>query len=554
MTSDEVNTLFSKKQKIYIKNNLSAIKSNTVIFFKTNDKILYYSANSWVAKWYGYNSVELSNVTTVDENGTVGTQSLHRSGVDLDSNYKVIKTSKLYEENGYVNTQPFNNSNILDQLANFVTTYYGIVKGKEITYKLPENVRQNYQELEYIESTGTQYIKTGLTNRKYYLHKFEIGFNNKIESGMVCGASPSGAYFILQEGTNCYVNTGGQTQGEGNVQVNTYYDYIFDGQSNHQQCYLNGELANETTYQYNNVSTSIELYMFCRNGGTRAENFKSTKIYYFKIYDENRVLIRDYVPAKRKSDSAIGMYDMVSETFFANAGTGAFLYGELQSESEITDVKMGDLQIQSVMLGTKKIWSNLTRNHFKYQAVGGSGFLKNESPQSYTATEKCLLIVTNFIHNTSWNFSCDGTKTYDKSYKSSNRTIRTMIYEMNAGNTVKASAPNASGGDQCSVVFTTMKPTKTMIYTDRGGATQSQTLNYTANNDCLLIVSETSYDTSTTLNCTGELLQTSSYSNSSRNGTTRIYFMKKGDTLTYKKTGDTGIRYPHNAIQLTELK
>ena len=33
MTSDEVNTLFSKKQKAYIKNNLSAIKSNTVIFF-----------------------------------------------------------------------------------------------------------------------------------------------------------------------------------------------------------------------------------------------------------------------------------------------------------------------------------------------------------------------------------------------------------------------------------------------------------------------------------------------------------------------------------------
>ena len=127
MTSAEVNTLFSRKQKKYIKDNLSTVKSKTVIFFKTNEKKLYFSGNSWVAKWYGYNSVELSNCTTVDENGTVATGIFHRSGVDLDGNYKVIKTSKLYEENGYVNTGAFNNSGILDQLANFV--FFNIKKG-----------------------------------------------------------------------------------------------------------------------------------------------------------------------------------------------------------------------------------------------------------------------------------------------------------------------------------------------------------------------------------------------------------------------------------------
>ena len=270
-----------------------------------------------------------------------------------------------------------------------------IKRGKEITYKLPESIRQGYQELEYIESTGTQYIKTGLTNRKYYLHRLEIGFNNKSESGMICGATPSRAYFVLQEGTNCYTNTGGQTQGEGKVQVNTYYNYVFDGQSNHQQCYLNGELANETTYQYDNVVTSIELYIFCRFGGTGAENFKSTKIYYFKIYDENRVLIRDYVPAKRKSDNAIGLYDMVNETFFTNAGTGTFSYGELQSESEITDVKMGDTQIDSVYLGTKEIWSNFKVPYSRRMNFSSSNHYSMSC--SFDTNDLARIVVTKFV-------------------------------------------------------------------------------------------------------------------------------------------------------------
>ena len=34
-------------------------------------------------------------------------------------------------------------------------------------------------------------------------------------------------------------------------------------------------------------------------------------------------------PAKRDSDDVVGMYDLVSNTFFTNAGSGSFSYGEL---------------------------------------------------------------------------------------------------------------------------------------------------------------------------------------------------------------------------------
>ena len=47
------------------------------------------------------------------------------------------------------------------------------------------------------------------------------------------------------------------------------------------------------------------------------------KLYGAKLYD-NGTLVRDFVPARRNRDQAVGLYDNVSKTFFTNAGTGVF--------------------------------------------------------------------------------------------------------------------------------------------------------------------------------------------------------------------------------------
>ena len=46
----------------------------------------------------------------------------------------------------------------------------------------------------------------------------------------------------------------------------------------------------------------------------------------FKIWN-NDSLVRDFVPCYRKSDSVIGLYDLVSQTFFINQGSGSFIKG-----------------------------------------------------------------------------------------------------------------------------------------------------------------------------------------------------------------------------------
>ena len=52
----------------------------------------------------------------------------------------------------------------------------------------------------------------------------------------------------------------------------------------------------------------------------------SGKIYHNKIAISGSI-IRYFVPCYRKSDSVIGMYDLVNNQFYINAGTGTFTKG-----------------------------------------------------------------------------------------------------------------------------------------------------------------------------------------------------------------------------------
>lgn len=61
---------------------------------------------------------------------------------------------------------------------------------------------------------------------------------------------------------------------------------------------------------------------------TTIGNWGTRTIRYFKYWGKDDNLLRDMIPCYRKSDSAIGMFDLVSQTFFTNAGTGVFTVGE----------------------------------------------------------------------------------------------------------------------------------------------------------------------------------------------------------------------------------
>lgn len=57
------------------------------------------------------------------------------------------------------------------------------------------------------------------------------------------------------------------------------------------------------------------------------------RLYSCRIYDGG-ALARDLVPARRQQDSAVGLYDTVTGTFYGNSGTGAFVAGPVVSVAD----------------------------------------------------------------------------------------------------------------------------------------------------------------------------------------------------------------------------
>lgn len=186
----------------------------------------------------------------------------------------------------------------------------------------------NYYKIDWIQSTGTQYIDTGLTNAIAY--KAEIDFQYTDTSGIwksIYGVSYpnviAGDYYIsITNSQKIYYNYTGNIQYNTTLNTNRH-QVIFD-----KNLYLDGVLvgtSNTTPTPY----TSVNISLFTHN--CNSGYCSSAKIYSCKMSDQNGSLVRDFVPARRKSDNVVGLYDTVNEQFYTNAGTGEFI-GAYSSE------------------------------------------------------------------------------------------------------------------------------------------------------------------------------------------------------------------------------
>ena len=188
-----------------------------------------------------------------------------------------------------------------------------------------------YTQLEYLESTGTQYIDTNT-----YLNgasKLEFEFmTDAVKNYAVFGAS-NGFYYTTGEISLFYYENRGieAVKPLSNksssiitprpaVARNTKYTIKYDKDN----LIVNGK--EQASNWYSEYIGQRTAYLFASNRGADSWIGGNTKIYWFKIYDNNG-LIRDFMPARRNSDGELGMYDLVSGGFFTNIGTGEFIAG-----------------------------------------------------------------------------------------------------------------------------------------------------------------------------------------------------------------------------------
>ena len=209
-----------------------------------------------------------------------------------------------------------------------------VYQGSNLVYRASK-LPNSFQELEYIESTGTQYIDTGVNNlsvntRAIVYGEFVSGnsiFGNCLYNSS--NASSGGILFMFA--TNSGASSFGVGDG-GNVYVNSTKNLLgmsgalgtrYKVELNKNGIFVDDVKKLDWDKTPTQMLNDYNLRLF---GGYGAYNTPNAKIYYFKLYD-NSVLIRNFVPCYRKVDSVIGLYDTVNDVFYANAGTGTFIAG-----------------------------------------------------------------------------------------------------------------------------------------------------------------------------------------------------------------------------------
>ncbi len=191
------------------------------------------------------------------------------------------------------------------------------------------NLPSGYTELEYIESSGTQYIDTGINATG----NLDIQATVKILSMDSSISGLFGARNISNNSTLDAVWLGVSTSRTlwlyNNNTTNNHLP-VWDTNKWYDVHTINGDLyldaSKIATYETATFSGPL-IYLFSsNNGGSIQKGGGNFQFSSFKI-KQNNTLVQDLIPAKRDSDGEIGMYDTVSNTFFTNAGTGTFTAG-----------------------------------------------------------------------------------------------------------------------------------------------------------------------------------------------------------------------------------
>lgn len=194
------------------------------------------------------------------------------------------------------------------------------------TYTVKSTIDIGYTRLNYIESTGTQYITTAVTMPMSVI--MDIQFSNVGHEQYTGFLGNSGCYFG--------VDTSGGIRGDsGNVQtlqnvsgfdrntieaifaVGTYNKVGIYGTSN----YVDGLITASTSNPF------IIFAIAAIGGGISSAYNCSAKLYSADFYDSSNNIILQLLPYSRDADGVVGMLDMLTGNFYTNSGSGTFIGG-----------------------------------------------------------------------------------------------------------------------------------------------------------------------------------------------------------------------------------
>ena len=181
----------------------------------------------------------------------------------------------------------------------------------------------SYERMEYIESNGSSYIDTGIYG------------GNSLDIEISLYSIGNIGFFLISRLSN-FERTYGVVfeQARGILRFDYYNQLNYLSASANKivtirksglYLYVNNVFSNRLPT--NKFTTPSTLLMFgVLQNGTVNSSPAGSKIYFLKMM-ENGMLVRDFIPVKRKSDGVIGMYDLVGRKFYTSPNGVAFTGG-----------------------------------------------------------------------------------------------------------------------------------------------------------------------------------------------------------------------------------
>lgn len=197
-----------------------------------------------------------------------------------------------------------------------------VIVSAQATYSLtlPSLIPTAYQEVEYIQSSGSQYIDTtvsGGSSSAYEIKFNPLGTTATAYEQYFAGARNAFPKLHCNSSTQTiFCSTSGNDAFLAHL-ANVDMVVSYDGA----EVYLDGnQVVATTSTGWGNMT----WYVFNAHGESQYKS--SMRLYYLKMYKDGS-LVRDFSPCYRVSDNIAGLWDRVGKTFYTNIGTGSFVVG-----------------------------------------------------------------------------------------------------------------------------------------------------------------------------------------------------------------------------------
>ena len=267
----------------------------------------------------------------------------------------------------------------------------------DVSVKIKKVPRDNetYLGVEYIESTGQQYLQIGAsvdydTTNLYIEYQYtdvtgtssysqgaiySISSYRKPYSDMLWVAFASAGYGLY---SYAYGSNNTKSFSENATLTKCKLERNSSG------VFLNDIKQDVPTYTPKGDSTS-NITLFALNYGNDEDIIMKSKmrIYAFKLGNDKGFKY-DLIPCVRKSDNVAGMYDTINKKFYTNAGVGEFVVGQINNKNYydnelVIDKNNGLKSVESLSQSTgqpKEIFYGVTPNSGSLEILDIDGSIR----------------------------------------------------------------------------------------------------------------------------------------------------------------------------------